>query len=220
MANVAPFVLPDANSWLARIYIYGLKKTYTRVPEQENFCHFWRVILFWAPIEWLYQTQRGWRGLLRPFQVFSLLIFAAALFVLTLIAAEGTGGGFVVLVCYGLVGIFGATAFWEDELEQRTSGLRFGLLFSWVWGSLLLAIVVLVLLVMAIGHLLKMTFPGRESRVKKADKPSKTWEFVGRLIAQLHERVCPPVIFEFNLYEAVWGRKEPLPYRELEEDSE
>jgi hypothetical protein len=44
---------PDPNSVPARMYRYWYKHT-EFPPARENFCHYWRVVVFWAPLWWVF----------------------------------------------------------------------------------------------------------------------------------------------------------------------
>ncbi len=205
MADVTPFVLPDARSWLARIYVYWLKVTNSRIPRQENFCHFWRVILIWAPLEWLYMTKRGWRGWLRPYE-FLALIPPLALYVwLILFTGKFVVEATAVVVVYGLAGMIGMTAIFQEELDKRDLYLRLGLYVAWAWGAFFLALIVVWFVVMGIGVLWNKR-PRSEPQPPREKKPSETWEFICRLWEQVHPRICPPVEFKFDIWQAT-GRK-------------
>lgn len=43
---------PEANSAHYRVYKWWMKRSGKR-PTRENFCHYWRVVLIWAPLHWL-----------------------------------------------------------------------------------------------------------------------------------------------------------------------
>lgn len=211
MSDVTPFVLPDAKSWLARIYVYWLKTTHADIPRQENFCHFWRVILIWAPLEWLYMTKRGWRGMLRPYTVLALALFMGVIAGLALAAGTSVGvWEMIVWMAYGLIGVFGAAAFYEEELDAHDGNLRWGLMCSGFWGVLLLGIVGVVLAAMSCDEWWKKrsrsSKPARKPKREK--RPSETAEFIWRLLGQIHARICPPVEFDFDLAKAAGRRKE------------
>lgn len=206
MTDVKPFVVSDPNSWVARAYIYYLKVTDAPILAQEYFCHFSRAVVFWATLEWLFLTKRGWRGILRPYEVLALILYAAVVAVFALAVGDGDWWGVTAWVAYGLIGVFGTAAFFEEELESHDSrSLRLGLVFSGVWGSLLLALVVMMLAIIWCDHW-RDEHP-RSSQPKREKKPSETWEFLRRLFGQIHARVCPPVEFKFDLWQAT-GRKE------------
>jgi cation transport ATPase len=44
---------PEPGSWPTKAYNYYVSKE-GYVPPQENFCHFWRVVVIWVPLYWFF----------------------------------------------------------------------------------------------------------------------------------------------------------------------
>lgn len=212
---VKPFVLPDAESFVARVYIYWLKTTGAEIPGRENFCHFWRVVLLWAPLEWISTTKRGWRGILRPLQLLALL--PLVLFEWLVIFSSETHVLSVELIgyaIYALVGIIFTNLWFFEELEggKKVGTARILVTFGSFWGGLLLVLAMIVGSVylfwtkigQPLGKGISAAFPKRSKKIKRG--PSVTGEFFRRVFNQAHDRVCPPVLFDFDLHRAV-GRE-------------
>lgn len=46
--------MPEPNSVPTRMYNFWVEEFHSgEYPRNENFCHFWRVVVFWAPLTWL-----------------------------------------------------------------------------------------------------------------------------------------------------------------------
>lgn len=210
MANVKPFVLPDAKSWLARIYIYGLRSTSTNISEHENLCHFTQVI-FAGLVEGLYLVKRGWKGIFRPFQIVSILMMVAVLG--SALFFEKTTFPVVVGVSlYGLFSLFGTTIILGEYLAEGDGEDRFLLIISWLWGGLVLLVAGFIMIGIAFFESGQQKIADRPQRAveEKPRKVSKTLEFIATLYRGFHARVCLPVAFGFDLKKAVWGRKETV----------
>lgn len=108
----------------------------SRVPERENFCHYWRVVALWAPLRWLWNNVLGNK---------------AAFIVVGLLALVLTGWGvansevvrMLVVVAYVLTGLFVgvfSAAIWIEEKDNASrleknllrAGMAYGWFASWV----------------------------------------------------------------------------------------
>jgi putative Mn2+ efflux pump MntP len=61
MGNLTHSKIMRHNSWHARWYRYWLSQGGKPAPYKENLCHYWRVLLMWAPLKWL--TSERIRGI-------------------------------------------------------------------------------------------------------------------------------------------------------------
>ncbi len=75
---------PKNSSWLVRlalsIYLYWRQDNEWRYSfgRKENFCHFVRIVLFWAPMKWFFTHEYGPRDI-QPYKVVAFFALMAAL---------------------------------------------------------------------------------------------------------------------------------------------
>lgn len=102
-----------------KIYQWWAKRS-PNAPERENFCHFWRVVVIWAPLMWLVNKVEDLAGR-RGVQVYSLLI-ALALVVWLAFTVHSIG---IIAIClmaaiYAAIGFFtgGYLAVPQEEIDE------------------------------------------------------------------------------------------------------
>jgi len=123
------------NSWGSKAE--NIRKGYRK----ENFCHFWRVVAFWAPMVWL----RDNVVLTRWFAVLTALV-AVGLLVLAFIASDGFRNfmvilGAVTLILAAVAGIgYLVYRFWPRKWN-RPIGRFFETVGPWVLAAWLLFLV-------------------------------------------------------------------------------
>lgn len=105
---------PAPGSWMLRVYQWWLKETGKSI-SQENFCHFWRVVLVWAPLRWLKKPLLG---------LFALAVAAGV----TWLAMLFTDTAIAILIGGLSIGyiIFGLCAAWQlmGDLDLDFEGPR------------------------------------------------------------------------------------------------
>lgn len=86
---------PEEGSLTLRAYRWWAKSS-GKAPAQENFCHFWRVALIWAPLRWLTMPLRWLARLLRNPKI-QLGFAMGAMLALVTAAIASTSGVFVAI---------------------------------------------------------------------------------------------------------------------------
>lgn len=122
--------IPDRDSAPLRMYQFWASVRPKKVPTRENFCHYWRVVVIWAPIWFvLFKTTNA----LENKTVRNLVFLMAALAVLSLIGFGGPVAwlafGGILASCYTLVGIIFGAYYADEGYDEKNNG-RIALAFT------------------------------------------------------------------------------------------
>ena len=222
------FHVKSSSVWHARLYLYWLKTGgQNREGYQENWCHYWRVVLLYALRRWLFTEEILWDGIKRG----KLLIWFLIGFWGALIFFEDFWSRVVMAVSYVLLmaAIYGFPPFLDRFVRRRS------VRSLWVWSFFLAAMVgyiwavvlwplsaviipgafVGVFVAMKVVAGLKEWWPRRHrrriNRQAPAQEPAErrvnaflqnivgTTQFVGQFFVARKRRICPYVAFDFDL---------------------
>lgn len=105
--------------WLVRFYEWYFHSKRGRSPQQENFCHFGRVVFFWAPLFWFFRRRLVFG--IRPWMPVTLAVWASLTAISPSLMLAATG--VVAVACIWAVLLFAIPPAWCDEIG-RFLGIR------------------------------------------------------------------------------------------------
>jgi hypothetical protein len=124
-----------------KLYNYWASRTPSDVPERENFCHYWRVILFWAPMYFLGEKFLNFVSTTYGTVIMFLSILLSLALVFTTSSSITFAFLFIGLLLSGVVGIVSAMFLLdrkyskspilsEDEVQYARKGAVLGFVGS------------------------------------------------------------------------------------------
>lgn len=127
---------PSSTGWPMKFYRYWLEESNNLPPERENFCHYYRVVLFWAPVYWLTDKLDnavvGWIAGLSVLGVLGWLSYQFVDFRIVL-------GLIVGMLTIGTCIAFAINKLWRKSWEKPLMvifGVLVGAALVWLLGSL------------------------------------------------------------------------------------
>lgn len=144
-----PVRIIDPNLWFVQVYLYWLgfvRSKTSHYAQFENLCHFVRVVLFWAPLRWFFETNLGLKGAIRPVNVVTGIL-CAILPVAILYNSDLTASAVVPSLMLGMhfaVGFVVGTAALTNPDSELEHGFTWGLL--WVSSPLVMPIFLVIAL--------------------------------------------------------------------------
>ena len=123
------------DSWHVKVYRFWQKHGELKTAKngyQENLCHYWRVVMFWAPINWFFDYQIAGVEWLLPF---TITLFVAAIATITaFLVLATTATLFALAVVIGVAILFGLiifTGLWAQDHPKQWKAIWRKILWSW-----------------------------------------------------------------------------------------
>lgn len=213
------FHVKDPSLWHAKLYLYWLATGGMNGPGyKENFCHYWRVVLLWAPRRWFSHSVAGrvtriaasifWQAMWPARKLLVLMWQPFAPGVRRLGGwfsehADLVGRIWVCAIALEVLVVIGVLAY---AIYKQP------LLFAIILGAFVALVVVIVMAIIACQYVQERRLEHRrfmpEATIRREeasflDNVSGTVQLVAQFAIARKRRICPFVTFDFNVDELV-----------------